>query len=286
MTTRALVPLAQGRAGGAGLAPADALRYATRLGLGAAGLALAALAALLERSQPGGPGTGPMARTREPPGLLRLVPGAAVGLGMEAQRRSMRTAAVLGGRVAPGLSAVARPLAAVLAGPAAAAYRRLDLDGWGEQGLAEQRRNEQLAAAFVRALLGAVVAAVLDEVDLNAVIARVDLDRILERVDIEAVLARVDLDAVIARVDLDAVVGRVDLPGIITRVMDEVDVGQLVRESSSTMATESVDALRVQGMRADRLLNRVVDRAMRRTGERQSGPAAPGAVPPADRAGR
>jgi hypothetical protein len=38
------------------------------------------------------------------------------------------------------------------------------------------------------------------------------------------------------------------------------------------MASETVDALRVQGMRVDGLVSRVVDRILLRQGERQTGP--------------
>ena len=41
-------------------------------------------------------------------------------------------------------------------------------------------------------------------------------------------------------------------------------------EASGTMATETVDALRVQGMRADRLLGRVVDRLLQRKDTRDT----------------
>jgi hypothetical protein len=54
--------------------------------------------------------------------------------------------------------------------------------------------------------------------------------------------------------------------------MDEVDLGEIIRESSSTMATETVDALRVQGMRVDGLVSRIADRILFRQGERQTGP--------------
>jgi hypothetical protein len=74
-------------------------------------------------------------------------------------------------------------------------------------------------------------------------------------------------------VDVDAVVARVDLPGLTEQVMDEVDLGEIIRESSSTMANETVDTLRVQGMRADRLVSRVVDRILQRRDDRQTGPA-------------
>jgi hypothetical protein len=73
-------------------------------------------------------------------------------------------------------------------------------------------------------------------------------------------------------VDLDAIVARIDLPRLTEQVIDEVDLGELIRESSSTMASETVDALRVQGMRADGLVSRLVDRVLLRQGQRQTGP--------------
>jgi hypothetical protein len=156
---------------------------------------------------------------------------------------------------------VARPAVAVARAPLVAVWRRLDLDGWAARGLAEQRRNRQLAAATARDLVGAIAAAVLDQVDVDTVVARVDLDRIVDRLD---------LDAIAARIDVDAVVARVDLAGLTEQVMDEVDLGEIIRESSGTMATETVDALRVQGMRADRLLSRIVDRVLQRKDERDT----------------
>jgi hypothetical protein len=251
----------------AGFAVADAVRRATRLTLGAAGLALDGVQALLERSVPPDQPAGATARPLPLalPRISRLLPGV-VGVGMEAQRRSLEAAAALGGALRPPLSAAVRPV--VAHGPLAAVRRRLDLERWSERGHAEQRRNELAAAAFARALLGGVVAAVLAEVDLDALVARVDLDRVVERLDLDAIVARVDLDAILERVDLAAVVGR---------VMDEVDVAEIIRESGSTMASETADALRVQGMQADRVLSRLVDRVLRRS-ERQAtlGPA-PGA---------
>jgi len=270
---RALVPLTPDAAGGAGLAPADAVRRATRLALGAAGLALEILRAILEGSGPAGPNVRGAVTAAPPwgrPGALRQLSGAALGLGLEAQRRSLDAAAALGGRLSPPLRAVARPAVAVARAPLAAAWRGLDLDGWAARGLAEQRRNQQAAAVAARALVAAIAAAVLDQVDVDAVVARVDLDRIVDRLDLDRIAARLDLDAIAARIDVDAVVARVDLAGLTEQVMDEADLGQIIRESSGTMATETVDALRVQGMRADRLLSRVVDRVLQRKDERDT----------------
>jgi hypothetical protein len=281
---RALVPLA---AGGAGLTPADLVGRAARLALGAAGLALAALEALLERSGSADPavraGAGGTAAPSRPPGTLPLLSHAALGFGLEAQRRSLDAAAALGARLSPPLRVVARPAVAVARVPLVAVWRRLDVDGWAARGLAEQRRNRQDAAVTARELVTVIAAAVLEQVDLNAVVARVDLDRIVEHLDLDAIVdrldldriaGRIDIDAIAARIDLNAVVARIDLAGLTEQVMDEVDIGELIRESSGTMATETVDALRVQGMRADGLLSRVVDRIMQRKGERRTDPVA------------
>jgi hypothetical protein len=286
---RALVPLPRGVDGGGRLEPAEALDRATRIALGAAGLALAVLRALLERPQPAGQevrvaGATVTAAPR-PAGMLRMLPAAALGLGLEAQRRSLDAATALGARLAPPLSAAARPAAALAGRPLAVAWRRLDLDGWAARGLAEQRRNQQAAAEATSRLVGAIVAAVLDEVDLNGVVARVDLDAIAARIDLDAIAARIDLNAIAARIDLNAIVARIDLNAIVAsldlaglteQVIDEVDLGEIIRESSGSMATETVDALRVQGMRGDQLVSRLVDRVLLRKGERPTGSGAVG----------
>jgi hypothetical protein len=229
----------------------------------------------------------------------RLVVAAAFGLAVEVQRRSFDAAGAVAGRFAGPLRVLTRPAVAFARGSVAAARHHLDLDGWAARGLAEQRRAQAAAVQGVRTLIAALVTAVLDEINLDEVVARVDLDRIVARIDLnqiaaridldaiveqvdvdaiagridlDAVASRIDLDAIVARVDLDAIVSRVDLAGLTEQVIDEVDLGEIIRESSSTMATETVDALRVQGMRVDGLVSRIVDRILFRQGERQTGP--------------
>ena len=222
--------------------------------------------------------------------LPRLLAAAALGLAVEAQRRSLGTAAAVATRVGSPLRILARPALALAQGSMAVARHHLDLDRWAARGLAEQQRAREAAARAIRGVIAALAAAVLDEVDLDQVVARVDLDQILDRVDpneiaaridldelvdsvdIDAIARRIDLDAVVARVDIDAILARVDLPALTEEVIDEVDLGEIIRESSSTMATETVDALRVQGMRVDGLVSRVIDRLLLREGQRQTGP--------------
>jgi len=215
-----------------------------------------------------------------------LLVAAAFGLAVEAQRRSLDAADAVVGRFGWPLRALARPAVALARGSVAVARHHLDLDGWVARGLAEQRRAQAVAVNAGRALVAAVldeidldqvvarvdIGRVVDRVDPNQVAARIDLDEIVARVDVDAVAARIDLDAIVSRVDIDAIVARVDLPALTEGVIDEVDLGEIIRESSSTMATETVDALRVQGMRVDGLVSRVVDRILLRQGERQTGP--------------
>jgi hypothetical protein len=197
--------------------------------------------------------------------LPRLLAAAAFGLAMEAQRRSLGAVVT---RFGSPLRILARPAVGFARGSVAVARHHLDLDGWAARGLAEQRRAQEAAARAVRAL----VAAVLDEVDLDQIVARVDLDRIVDRINLNQIAARIDLNAIVARVDIDAILARVDLPALTEQVIDEVDLGEIIRESSSTMASETVDALRVQGMRVDGLVSRIVDRILLREGQRQTGP--------------
>jgi hypothetical protein len=238
----------------------------------------------------------------------RLLAAAALGLAVEAQRRSWDAAATIMGRFGRPVRVLTRPAVAVTRGSVAVARHHLDLDGWAARGLAEQRRLQAAATRAIRALMATVIAAVIDEIDLDQVVARVDLDQIVaridldqivdrinpnqiaaridlgeivERVDIDAIARRIDLDAIVRRIDLDAIVAsvdidailaRIDLPELTEQVIDEVDLGEIIRESSSTMASETVDALRVQGMRVDGLVSRIVDRILQRDGQRQTGP--------------
>ena len=233
----------------------------------------------LVRLGPGLAGPPPVAGGRID--LPLLLAAAAFGLAVEAQRRSLHAAGAVAGRLGWPLRVLARPAVAVARGSLAVAGHHLNLDGWAALGLAEQRRAQAVAVKASRALIAALVTAVLDEIDLDQVVARVDLDAIVERVDLDAVAARIDLDAIARRIDVDAVVGQVDLDAIVARidvprlteqVIDEVDLGEIIRESSSTMASETVDALRVQGMRVDGLVSRIVDRMLLRDGQRQTDP--------------
>jgi uncharacterized RDD family membrane protein YckC len=101
---------------------------------------------------------------------------------------------------------------------------------------------------------------VLAQVDIDAVIARIDVNALLDRVDVNAVLDRVDVDRLMARVDLDALLSRVDLEAAVRRS----GVPDIVQESTGRMAGSALDLARRQLVGVDAILDRVVDRLLRR----------------------
>jgi hypothetical protein len=126
-------------------------------------------------------------------------------------------------------------------------------------------RVDLTAVVLQRVDLEALVTAVLDRVDLTAVVLqRVDLEAlvtaVLDRVDLTAVvLQRVDLDALVP-----AVIARVDLIGLAEEVIDGVDLPEIIRESTGSMASDAVRGARMQGIAADEAVGRAVDRLLLR----------------------
>ena len=109
---------------------------------------------------------------------------------------------------------------------------------------------------------------ILDRVDLDAVVGKVDVQKIVDRVDLNEIASRIDVDAIASRMDLEAIVSRIDVVGIAQHVIDELDLFRVIRESTETITTETVEGIRVQGMNADRLVSRMFDRALRRDRDR------------------
>ncbi len=116
------------------------------------------------------------------------------------------------------------------------------------------------------------VEAIVAKIDLDRIVATVDIGRVVERVDLDGVAARLNVEAIVRRLDLAAiareVIDQLDLASIATDVIDEIDLPQIVRESTGSMANETVEGVRVQSMSADRAVSRFVDRLLGREGER------------------
>ena len=151
------------------------------------------------------------------------------------------------------------------------------------------RRAEALLDAWTPVVVAAVVEridltrlveehvdldAVVSTVDLDAAVRRVDLDAVVDRIDLDAVAAKLDVDAVIERADLDAVIARIDLIAIVDEVLEEIDLPAIIRDSTGSMASETVRGARMTSISADEAISRAVDRAL----FRRRRPPAPGAA--------
>jgi hypothetical protein len=167
------------------------------------------------------------ARVPSPPGTVDLVPGAILGLAIVAERR----ARVLADTVASGASSAAR--AATGAPLVQRALRPVEDQIWRLHELArrEQARNQAEAAMAIPLIVQQLA---------ENVIAQLDLERIVQQIPMEDVVGAIDIEAIVARIDLAGV----------------------IRESTSNITTEAVDALRDQGMALDAFTARVVDRLL------------------------
>ena len=150
-----------------------------------------------------------------------------------------------------------------------------------ERGLVRKRAPDHRDLDLAGEILGGLdIEAVINRLDLTELVQRrVDLDAIVAGVDIEPVINRLDLTAIVLNhVDLDALVdavlARIDLVGLAEEVIDAVDLPEIIRESTGSMASETVRGARMQGIHADEAVGRAVDRILLRRGRRH--PRGPG----------
>lgn len=258
------------------------MQQGVRVGAGLFAAGASALADALRKTLP---------HDEEPSGVkdpAATLAGAGLGAAVTAAEAAAVAVKQVADTIGPAMTWLVEPRFAKDAGEMAAGAARL-LDG---QWKASQTQMVEAATGFLGALVPEIAKGVADQVDLtalvreqvdvNAIVEDVDIDRIIDRVDLDALIDRIDIDEIIARVDVnraadrvdvDRVIARTDVLGIVERldlakiaeeVIDEIDLPRLVRESSGIMASETVQTVRVQGMNADRLVSRVVDKVLRR----------------------
>lgn len=92
---------------------------------------------------------------------------------------------------------------------------------------------------------------------------------------IATVMDQLDFDAVLAKIDIEAMISRIDVAAIARQVIEDVDLPEIIRESSGAVVSETVVGVRVRAMDADERIARIVDRVMLR--KRAVDPAAPAA---------
>jgi hypothetical protein len=107
--------------------------------------------------------------------------------------------------------------------------------------------------------------------------ARRDLDRMLTAV------VPVVVEEVVARIDLDAIIARIDLTALAEEVIEGIDLPEIIRESTGTVASEVVRGVRMQSIDADETVARVVDRLfLRRRRRATDAPGEPQSVSDVD----
>jgi hypothetical protein len=111
---------------------------------------------------------------------------------------------------------------------------------------------------------------ILSRLDLTGIVlTRVQLEpiimRALDELDLtEIVLSRVDIDAIVAKADVEAIIDRVPIVPIADYVIDEIDLPQIIRQSTGGVATEAINSVRVQSFGADQWAARLTDAIVRR----------------------
>lgn len=257
--------------------PASVMEYAARIALGMAGIVVGAVARAaaeaLRREAPSSPETALDDGPRPRP-LVPLLAGASARLALDTASLGVRAASSLGRSGLAALSFLTSP--AVVRRPLERARSTaMDLD---ERWRLEREHDEDLAAELFAWLAPSMIEVVLDRIDLtDVVLSHLDLDRITDAIDVEGIAERINIgrlterlnvDALVARVDVEAVVRRVDAPALAREVIDEIDLTGIIRESTGTIADETVEGIRAYGMTADRALSRYVDHILRRNGRR------------------
>jgi hypothetical protein len=202
----------------------DVLRRSARLGLGALGLA-------------GRAAGGVFARVPDPtddradaePGIAALLPGAVLGLAIQAEKRAAAVVDTVAERSSGVVRSVGKPEIVQRA------LRPLEdrLWHWNEVARREQQRNQAQAAALIPVIVQQVT---------ENVIAQLDFVRIVEQIPVDDIAAAVDAEGIVRRMDL----------------------GGIIREATAGVTMETVDAVRTQGITIDEWTARVVDRILLR----------------------
>lgn len=99
--------------------------------------------------------------------------------------------------------------------------------------------------------LHAIVTAALDELDLTTI-----------------VLERVDIDRIVERADVDAVIDRVPMLQIADYIIEEINLPQIIRESTGGIAMDAFTTTRFSAARSDDFVSKLVDTLLLRRKER------------------
>ena len=142
-----------------------------------------------------------------------------------------------------------------------AIVRQVDVDGMLRQVDIDAIVSKVDIDAIVRQV---DIDAIARQVDVDAIVSQVDIDAIARRIDVDAIVERIDVDAIVSQVDVDTIVRRLDLVALAEEVVNGIDLPEIIRESTGSMASDVVRDARMQSIEADVTIARIVDRIIRR----------------------
>lgn len=214
---------------------------------------------------------------------LSLVPGAALGLAANVTERGMDLAARVITPAGRFLLRTANPLTRSLEPHARRILVPLNQD-WQVTAHDARAAAGEFGASLEKQIVDAALQSmditeiVRERVDLNSLVDEVDVERIAASIDPNELAGRIDVDRIAARLDLDAVIARVDLPHLVEEVLDEIDLADLIRESTGTLTADAVDEVRYVSVSADQMIARAVDRFIRRHRRHLDAPGEPTSI--------
>ena len=145
------------------------------------------------------------------------------------------------------------------------ALSQVDVDALMTAAVADVDITRFVEQVLARLDLTLVLDNVIQSIDLAEVVRRT-----LDQIDVTAlVLERMDMRRVITstfeQLDMTRLITeQVDLVGVANVIVDGIDLIQIIRDSTGSIASETVNDIRIQGIEADRTVSRFVDRLLLR----------------------
>lgn len=137
--------------------------------------------------------------------------------------------------------------------------------------------STQTAFALTQATASSVLGGALDRLVpplVDAIVSRMDLTQVvLTQVDLRAivesaldqldlteiVVQRVDINRIVAQADIDDVIDRVPMVQIADYIIEEIDLPQIIRESTGGIAMDAFTTTRYSAARTDEFVSKIVD---------------------------
>jgi hypothetical protein len=89
------------------------------------------------------------------------------------------------------------------------------------------------------------------------------VEMVVSRLDLTSLVIRhVDIDGVVSAVDLDAAVAQVDLVPVVEKVLAEIDLPAIIRDSTGSITSETVRGARMTGITVDEAISQAIQRRL------------------------